>query len=363
MFITEAVTISSIEIPEKYPTVRVLRFKDRLYKVVTASTEEYSVGEVVLYIPDGTILPDYLLKQLGFWDNIHNHGTLKGVTQNIVASHLHAWDPEYLTSGLVLKAKNGYLQGFSGPVSITDPEIVEKLKLTYICKRDMGYFTGDLFMHDVKINKTHVLDIEYTHNTLINEPVEYEELVKGRKFYLSIHRYKSHHHAMGNAQNVYLTTDTLGKYRFLSNTTKNIRGNIFYSAVRALGIHEFLEWELRRNSTWSQFTVGFVLRANAYSGHFPQGNYVRENTVAVDAFIGEVPTGRFLTQEEFHKFCSNYRLNEPEYYGEGIYSLEEVENIKKGIKYGLVVKSDDGKWSGGAYTDAAKLRFIRRETK
>ena len=363
MFVTEAVTISSIEVSKKYPYIRIITFKDRLYKVVTASNELFEIGEEVLYIPDGTILPDYLLKQLGFWDYTYNHGLLKGFNQNIVGSYLYAWDREYLSSGLILKAKNGLISSFYGDFDIHAPDIDKKLKLRYITKNDIAFFKGDVFFADIMVNKSHVLDVEYLHSTLLNEPVEYEELIKGRKFYLTICRWKSHHHAMGHEMNVFLTTDTLGKYRFLSNTKANISGNIFYSSVYTQNLADKMEIILKKNPTWNQFTIGFVLRAEAYSGHFPQKSIVNKNTIAVDAYINEIPNGKFLNQNEFHSLCKTFGFKEPACYGVGVYTAEELEEYKKETNYGVVIKTDDGRWAGGAYTDKAKLNFIKPETK
>lgn len=362
MFITEAVTISEISLSLDYKYIRTIQFKDRLYKVVTASNELFDVGEKVLYIPDGAILPDYLLKRLGFWDYKYNHGTLKGVNQNVVAAYRHANDPHYQSSGLILKAKNGLISGFSCDYPVDMPDIDQKLGITYIKKRDMSYFKGDIFLFDIPVNKDYLPDIEHSHGKLLNMPVVYEELIRGRKFFLTMHRTKRHHHAMGENLNVYLTTDTLGPYRFLSNTKKNNSGNIFYSSVIDGRLCSKIEGIMVDNPKWEQFTIGFVLRAVAYTGRFPTGRYVNDNTIAVDMFVGKVPTGRFLNKKEFNSICNTYHLHTPEYYGEGIYSLDELNEYKKRNPHGIAIKSDDGKLGGAAYSDDVKLRFITTTT-
>ena len=363
MFITEAVTIQDIKLSNKYPYIRTITFKDRLYRVVTASNELFDIGEQVLYVPDGSILPDYLLKRLGFWDYKYNHGTLKGANRNIVAAYLYANDAEYLSSGLIIKAKNGSILGFSDTFDINIPDIDKKLGITYIQKRNMSYFAGDIFLFDVPINKDYLPDIEYSHGLLKNEPVIYEELIRGRKFFLTLCRNKRHHHAMGKDMNVYLTTENMGTYRFLSNTKKNNSSNIFYSSVISGRLCNKIEGIMIDHKEWKQITIGFVLRAGAYTGKFPKGKLVVDNTVAVDIFVGQVPTGRFLNKNEFNSICKTYHLNVPEYYGEGLYCEEELNSYKKLHTYGLVVKSDDGKLAGAAYSDRAKLRFISTVTK
>lgn len=362
MFITEPVTIKDIRVSDRYPYVRIITFKDRLYKVILASNDLFDVGEEVLYIPDGSVLPDYLLKRLGFWDTKYNHGVLAGYNQNIIKSYLYARDPDYLSSGIILKAQNGLIRGLSDTFDIHTPEIDKKLGIRYITRKDLSYFMGDIFLQDVSIQKTHLLDLEYMHSQLENQYVEYEELVKGRKFYISLCKYKSHHHAAGNFKNVYVTTDTLGKYRFLSNTKENVNSNIIYKSALNLKLIERIEKIMRENSLWNILTLGFVLRSTAYSGHFPKDYEINQNTVCVDAYIGEIPRGRYLNQSEFRELCKKYGFKVPKYFGEGTYDLDLVQDLLD-KNYGVAIKATDGKIAAGAYSQEAKLRFIRSHTK
>lgn len=362
MYITEPVTIKDIRISERYPYIRILTFKDRLYKVVLASNELFDIGEEVLYIPDGAILPDYLLKQLGFWDYKYKHGMLAGAKQNIVKAHLYARDPEYLSSGLIIKAPNGLIQGISGSFDIHSADLEKNLAIRYFQRKDLAYFSGDVFFADVVVPKDHLLDIEYMHPKLENQYVEYEELVRGRKFYVTLSKVRSHHHAIGYNKNIFITTDSLGKYRFLSNTKKNEHGNVFYRAIRRTGFADKLQTIMQSHSTWFKITFGIILRAAAYNGHAPQDESIFKNTVFVDAYLGEPPMGRYLSQSEFRELCTTYHLTMPNYFEEGIYNQKTVDNLLRS-HYGVAIKAIDGKISAGAYSDEAKLRFIRPNAK
>jgi hypothetical protein len=362
MYITEPVTIKDIRISERYPYIRIITFKDRLYKIILASNELFDVGEEVLYIPDGTILPEYLLKRLGFWDYKYNHGVLAGANQNIVKAHLYARDPEYLSSGLILKAQNGVIQGFSDSFDIHTPEIDKKLNLNYFMRKEIAYLGGDLFFADVSVPKDHLLDIEYMHSQLVGKYVEYEELVHGRKFYITLNKSRSHHHACGFHKNIYITTDLLGKYRFLSNTKDNEHGNVFYRAIQKTDFIRKLQYIMDNHSTWFKLTFGVVLRSAAYNGHSPKENEIFKNTVFVDAYLGGEPMGRYLSQSEFRELCTKYNIQMPTYFSEGIYNINTVRDLLK-TQYGVAVKATDGKLSAGAYSDDAKLRFIRSNAK
>jgi RNA ligase (TIGR02306 family) len=64
-------------------------FKVRGYTLVGAKLEDgshrYNVGDLVIYVPEAGIVPEYLLRQ-GFWDEEKNKGMLHGKDGNIVKS-------------------------------------------------------------------------------------------------------------------------------------------------------------------------------------------------------------------------------------------------------------------------------------
>ena len=62
--------------------------KIRGFNCITSDVEpgvaRYKVGDFVVYIPEAAIVPDWLLKKLGFWDEANGVGTLSGSRKNRV---------------------------------------------------------------------------------------------------------------------------------------------------------------------------------------------------------------------------------------------------------------------------------------
>lgn len=58
------------------------------YTCISAKLEDgshrYNVGDYVVYVPSNSVIPEYLLKKMGFWDNEKNMGTLSGADGNRV---------------------------------------------------------------------------------------------------------------------------------------------------------------------------------------------------------------------------------------------------------------------------------------
>lgn len=60
----------------------------RGYKCISAKLEDgsprYNAGDLVVYIPEAAILPDWIMKKMGFWDNVNGCGALSGGRKNRV---------------------------------------------------------------------------------------------------------------------------------------------------------------------------------------------------------------------------------------------------------------------------------------
>lgn len=363
MFITEAVTIDSICLSKKYPYVRSILFKDRMYTVVIASNCVYETGETVLFFPDGTDLPTWLLQQLDMWDYHNNRGFLGGKKGTVVKPYYFSRDKSMFSSGFIIKTNNGFLKTPNGTVSIHDKDLVEKLGIRYITKGNPYYFNGDFFLEAVSINKLSCPDLEYAHTNFINQYVFLQEYICGRKFYVTIHRRKSDHHAFGKHKNVYISADNFANYKFLSNTTRNTSGNLYVKNVLALGLTNVLEHALLHNSGWEQLTLGLVLKSTAFGAKNVLNGYDKSNIVCVDAYVGSVPFGVYMGIPQFNSFCKGYGLKTPNIVMENYYDFEQIRRMVNTEKRtALVVRTEDNHNNATLYSEAARMDFIKKNS-
>lgn len=363
MYITEAVTIDNIEISKKYPYVRIIQFRDRLYKIVTASNVLYDVGEKVLFLPDGTKLPVWLLKQLNLWSESSNKGILGGKFGNVIKPYAFARDYDLFSSGFIIKAQNETIETPKGPVNIFDKDISSKLDLTYISKGNPYYFSGDVFLMDIPIPKNNCVDLEYAHINFLGKYVRYQEYLPGRKFYIAIHRTKLHHSAFGSRNNIYVCGDNYGKYTFLSNTKRNVQGNLFVKIMKQLDLERKIENYLSNNSTWNQITIGFVIKASAFGARNVVAITPQDNLVVVDIYINNVPFGMYLPQTEVDKFSKYFNIKTPEYLLEDFYSKEDAYSLvgTPGTT-GVVVRTEDNYETAVLYSKEARMRFVHKNS-
>lgn len=81
--------------------------KIRGFNCITSDIEpgkqRYYPGSYVVYIPEAAVLPDYILKKMGFWDETNNKGTLSGSSGNRVK---------------IIKLRGEYSQGIMLPVDV-----------------------------------------------------------------------------------------------------------------------------------------------------------------------------------------------------------------------------------------------------
>lgn len=363
MFITEVVTISNIEISKQYPYVRKIHFKDRLYQVVIASNVLYKVGEEVLFCPDGTKLPIWLLQHLNLWNTQENVGMLSGKSGNVIKPYLFARDRSMFSSGFIIKAPSGILESPNGPIDIHDKNFVEKAGITYIRKGNPYYFTGDIFYMDIPVVENTCMDLEYAYKKFEGKYVRYQEYIPGRKFYVTISRNKMHHHAFGDRNNIYVCGENYGKYRFLSNTKSNVRGNLFVKLMRQLDLERYMDNYFYRHSLWNQMTLGIVIKTSAFGAKNITVTSPKDKVSFVDMYIDNVPFGRYLQQSEFDAFCSSFNFPSPMYEYEDYYSTQKAyELLQTSGKTGIVVRTEDNYDTAVLYSIDARMRFVHKNS-
>jgi RNA ligase (TIGR02306 family) len=80
---TFEVKVVKIDSVEHHPDAdRLSLVKIAGYVCISAKLEDgshrYKAGDLVVYIPEAAVLPEWLLKKMGFWKEVENKGTLAG---------------------------------------------------------------------------------------------------------------------------------------------------------------------------------------------------------------------------------------------------------------------------------------------
>ena len=86
---TFEVKIVRIDSVEHHPDAdRLSIIKIGGYNCISAKLEDgshrYKAGDLAVYIPEAAVLPEWLLKKMGFWKEEENKGTLSGSKGNRV---------------------------------------------------------------------------------------------------------------------------------------------------------------------------------------------------------------------------------------------------------------------------------------
>lgn len=340
----EAATISDIILSDKYDYVRTLLFSERKYKIVVASNTLYNIGEKVLFIPEGTKLPEWALKKLNMWDYAKGEGLLFGKDKNIVRPYMFNDDMKYFSYGVVIKAENGTIDTGEKQIQLNEKNIDKLLGLSYIRKGIPYYFNGDWFYCDVNIPKRSICDLEECFETFENKNVLLQKFVPGRHFYLTIERNKADHRAFGCCHNVFITCDDFTKYSFLSRTKNNISGNLFTKLAYKTSLIERAESILRNNSLINKITFDLILKTIAFGNTNYIENPSKSMVCLYDIYIGEFPYGRYLTEKEKKEIGHDYGVETQETIEESEFdytSIEKKVDENNNVSYGITIRTED----------------------
>ena len=360
MFIAEAVTISNIENCEKFPMVKKVQFKDRLYTVVTASLRNYSVGDEVIYISDGVILPDWLLKKLNFWDNKLNKGFLFGAKGNTVKAYYYGRDKSLFSYGMMLPYRNGEVETPNGNIIVRRDRIAEDLELKHIQKNLAYHLTGDIFLEDIKVQQEEFPEIEVACEKFINKPVIVQERIPGKKFYITVSANKLNSHALGDGKNVYICANGYGKYRFLSDTKSNLSGNMFVKLFYTENLERVLSNILQRDGLSKQYTFSFVLGTPAFVVNNINQTGIKKYMYLVDIYTNEPPFGSFLPIERVNALAKGLGLPYPKTLYETVFDYNELmQYLLDDNARGFVIRTEDNIHAAMMYAPNERIKYVQ----
>lgn len=356
----EAAVISDIKLSDKYPLTRTIYFTDRKYQVIVASHQQFAVGDEVLFIPGDTRLPEFLLKEFKFWDYKNDCGLLKGKDLDIICPYYFSGDQNYFSYGTIVKVKDITLPDGS-VVNIHDPDLEDKLGITYLSHKTPYYFSGDFFFWDVSINRQEIPDLECTYTNFLYEPeVVAEALIPGRRFYITYDRHTRDHNALGNNHNIYVSAPFYNKYCFLSNTRKNMRCNLFIKLLNTYNIAEQLEAYFSNNTTITKLTMECTFNTTLFGANRPGMVPVKDCLYINDLFLEAVPYGRYYTLKERNAFCKHLGLLYPPELFVGTFDYDKLTSLAETRKNGLCVRTPDTHKRALLYTKQQRLNRILR---
>lgn len=168
-FKCEVVKIDGVE---NHPNAdRLSIIKIRGFDCISAKLDDgshrYNVGDLVVYIPEQSIVPEWLLKTMGFWDEVNNCGTLSGGPKNRVkAIRLRG----IFSQGILFPVRNGFVEKeFQDFVAVKEgddvAEIIGVTKFEPTIPIAFAGKMGALFGHTIKFD----LESYQNNPTVFNE--------------------------------------------------------------------------------------------------------------------------------------------------------------------------------------------------
>ncbi len=356
----ELATISDIVLSDKYPFVRTIYFKDKKYRVVLASNLNFDIGEEVLYIPDGSILPPTLLKNIGLWDYEEHKGRLGGLKGDIVKPYRFNSDKAYFSYGMILPLDKVGIENHTGPLDLRENKELDKL--LQIRKYEKGlpyYYKGALFMADIRLKKTPIPDLEDVYTEFIGESEVYvERLVPGRSFLVTMSRSIRDHNAIGKDHNIYISTNGLKKYVFFSGVSSAFRNNPFIRLFLSSRLPMLMDLHLKQRTSPDLITYEMV-QAFEPIGHERLDHPDRNKMLLTDVFIGTEPFGRYMTRDEKKRHCNVANVKQPPELYEGPFDFDLIKGMAENEKYGVVVRSENNTKRAILYREQFRIDRLR----
>lgn len=359
-------------------------------------SDRYNVGDLVVYIPENALLPEWLLKIMGFWDKEKHCGTLAGKDGNRVrplklrgiysegvlypAETIKEHD-EGLNSDLpeaygytkdtkfVFNEQSDYVQFTPAVEGDNVAEFLGITKYEPVIPANMG---GDVFNGGTEIVVP--FDVEplqkYMDSFKDGEMVCMQEKIHGTNCRWIFSKGVVNDEAFGENKDIYICSKGLGdKGLFFKNNETNT--NAYY--VRAF-IDNHIEEKVANSNLykdndmitiWSEVFGVQDLKYGLTNGQIDYNVF--------DIYVGRPYKGRFLNYEEVKAFCEEVGLKSVPFLYVGEFSMEKVKEYTDGktnvgtnlnqIREGIVIKPLNERFEEGlgrvmlkSVSEAYKLR-------
>jgi RNA ligase (TIGR02306 family) len=318
------------------------------YTCISAKLEDgshrYKEGDLVVYIPEGAIVPEWWLKANGFWDNGKDRGMLSGSGANRVKAIklrqvfsqgiLQAVSEKDFAHPTIHRGDGGWRSVEEGD-NVADFLGITKYEPSVPSNMagEMGALYGVTLKYDFDslqkqpklfVEGEEVFVTEKLHGTNIQIGIVYDKYVEG--------------------DGVYVTSKGLGARGFNLKDVPENDGNIYVQALR----------KLKDNGTIAAIVATGILFAGSepvrifgelFGSNIQDLSYGKsEPTLAVfDVMCGDV----FLTPAQLIKFCQYFDLPMVPVLYQGAFDTKVLEKLRDGkdtysnshVREGIVIQA------------------------
>lgn len=336
-------------------------------------SDRYNVGDLVVYIPENAILPEWLLKKMHFWNDEKNCGTLAGSKGNRVKCcklrNVYSEGVLYPVKTIKeyderLTIPDGYTENdkfiFADSVdekgnndvrfiyAVEGSDVAEFLGITKYEPTIPTSMSGEVFNGDMIAKSYDVEPIEkYLDKLVIGEEVVFETKVHGTQCRWLFKHSEANDKTFGKDKNIFICSKGLGnKGLFFKNNDLNAN-NVYVKAFVDNNIEEKII-----NSKYYKDGYDIQICAEIYGSGIQDLTYGFENGkfsyVVFDVFIGGLICGRYLNYDELSEFCKECGLQMIDCLYRGEFTLDKVKEFTDGkdtigtnpnqIREGIVIK-------------------------
>ena len=332
-------------------------------------SDRYNVGDLVVYIPSDSLLPQWMLKKMGFWDEANSKGTLCGKDGNRVrpCKLRGVFSEGLLFPCLTVKEfDEGFTvlaeqkptdkfvwnessnEGYVKYVLADEGEPMDEfLGIEKYEPAIPATMAGDVFNGGTEIVIPYDVEpIEKYMNSLIDgETVEFTEKIHGTQTRFTFTKGITHHETFGKNKDVYISSKGMGnKGLFLKDNPTN--DNSYYvRAFRELNIEDKV-----KNTDLYKDNDMLTLYGETYG--MQDLKYGLDNGKIgfrlFDVYVGKPHFGRYLDFNECKAFAEELGIERVPSLYVGPYSMDKVKEYTDGkttcgtnlnqIREGIVIR-------------------------
>lgn len=337
-------------------------------------SDRYNEGDLVVYIPSDSLLPDWLLMKMGFWDFEKHKGTLTGSKGNRVkplklrqvfsegvlypVSTIKEYDegldiPEGYTNKDLFIFKDTIDGVIFMPVHEGD-DVSDFLEITKYEPEIPTSMSGEKFYGGDIVEHYDVEPIQKYEDILEEgEEVVFETKVHGTNCRWMFSHTQTNEETFGKNKNVFIASKGMGdKGLFFKDNEKNLN-NVYCKPFREENIEEKV-----LNSTYYKDGYDVTVCSEIYGSGIQDLTYGMENGkftyIVFDVYVGNKGKGRYLNYDELKAFCEECDLKMIDVLYRGPYSKEKVKEFTDGfdtigtnpkqIREGIVIKPLNERW-------------------
>ena len=365
------VNVCRIDSKEKHPNAdRLTIYHIGGYTCISNKLEDgsdrYNVGDLVVYIPENALLPDWLLIKMGFWDYEKHKGTLAGADGNRVKP---------------LKLRQIYSEGVLYPV-FTIKEYDEGLTIPneftnkdlFVFKENLGTsfmpvhegddvsdfleikkyepaipatMAGDVFNGGTEIVIPYDVEpIEKFMDSLVDgETVEFTEKIHGTQTRFTFTKGITNRETFGKDKDVYISSKGMGNRGLFLKDNPTNDNSYYVRAFRELDIEEKVKNTTLYKENDMLTLYGETLGMQDLKYGLTNGKIGYR---LFDVYVGKPRQGRYLDFNECKAFAEEIGIERVPSLYVGPYSMEKVKEYTDGkttcgtnleqIREGIVIR-------------------------